>query len=196
MDVTIDALPADRWPEAGRMAARAFWSEPYMAVLADDPVELYATVQDVYLEMDVSAPSVTTLAAFAGNHIVGIACIDAAGSCFFCGLNPAAPPPSDRAHLVLHGAYLAIRELHVGLPPHANIGPIAVEPALQHRGIGRKLLTAAWERAVAERPPTVALDCDPALLTYYEGFGFRQIGRVTDPYGFDIVGLRRDPDAA
>ncbi len=40
------------------MAARAFWSEHYMAVLADDPVELYATVQDVYVGMDVSAPSV------------------------------------------------------------------------------------------------------------------------------------------
>jgi predicted N-acetyltransferase YhbS len=97
---------------------------------------------------------------------------------------------------MLHETYLTIRDLHVGLPPHANIGPIAVEPALQGRGIGRLLLAAAWEKASADRPPTVALDCDPSLLSFYEGFGFRQIGKVTDPYGFDIIGLRRDPDPA
>jgi GNAT superfamily N-acetyltransferase len=193
VDLTVRPVPPDRWPEAGRMAARAFWTEPYMAVLADDPIGLYATVQDVYLGMDVSAPTVTTLGAFVGEHIVGVACIDRAGACFFCELDPDAAAPTDRAHAVLHGVYLAIRELHVGLPPHANIGPIAVEPALQRHGIGRRLLAAAWDAAVADAPATVALDCDPAVLSFYESFGFRQVGRVTDPYGFDIVGLRRDP---
>jgi len=196
MEVTIRELPPERWPEAGRMAARAFWTEPYMAILADDPVQLYATVQDIYIGMDVSGPSVMTLGAFAGEHVVGIACIDEAGSCYFCGLDPAGPAPTDRTQRMLHETYLTIRDLHVGLPTHANIGPIAVEPALQGRGIGHLLLAAAWETAVADRPATVALDCDPSLLSFYEGFGFRQIGKVTDPYGFDIIGLRRDPDPA
>jgi ribosomal protein S18 acetylase RimI-like enzyme len=194
MEVEIRELSPDRWPEAGAMAARAFWTEEYMRILADDPIALYATVQDLYLGMDVSAPSVTALGAFAGDHVVGVACVDRPDVCFFCSMDPQAPAPTDEAHQIMRGVDLAIRELHDGLPPHANIGPIAVEPTLQGRGIGRRLLAAAWSAAVAMGPATVSLDCDPRLLTYYEGFGFEEVARVEDPWGFVIVGLRRDPD--
>jgi GNAT superfamily N-acetyltransferase len=193
MDVTIALLPPERWPEAGAMAGRAFWTEEYMRVLADDPVALFATVQDLYLGMDVSAPTTTVLGAFAGPHVVGIAVIERPEACFFCRMDPDAPQPADRPGQVMHAVSLAIHELHAGLPPHANIGPLAVEPALQGQGIGGRLIEAAWEAAVGMRPETVSLDCDPRLLSFYEAFGFRPVARVTDPWGFDIVGLRRDP---
>lgn len=194
MDVVIRELTQGQWPEAGAMAGRAFWTEEYMRILADDPIALYATVQDVYIGMDISAPSMTALGAFAGGHVVGVVCIDRPGACFFCGMDPEAAAPGDEAHRILHGVNLAIRELHAALPPHANIGPIAVEPTLQGRGIGGRLLEAAWTAAIEMRPATVALDCDPRLLSYYERFGFREVARVHDPWGFEIVGLRRDPD--
>jgi GNAT superfamily N-acetyltransferase len=193
MDVTIARLPPERWPEAGAMAARAFWTEEYMKVLADDPIGLYATVQDLYLGMDVSGPTTTVLGAFAGQHVVGIAVIEAPEACFFCGMDADAPAPADRSGQVMHAVNVAIHELHAGLPPHANIGPLAVEPTLQGQGIGGRLLEAAWEAAVGMRPETVSLDCDPRLLSFYEGFGFGPVARVTDPWGFEIVGLRRDP---
>jgi GNAT superfamily N-acetyltransferase len=194
MDVVIRELPPERWPEAGAMAGRAFWTEEYMRVLADDPIALYATVQDVYLGMDIGAPTMRTLGAFAGEHVVGFVCIDRPDACFFCGIDPDAAAPTDEAKRILHGVNLAIRELHMGLPTHANIGPVAVEPTLQRRGIGGLLLRAAWDTAVEMGPATVALDCDPRLLSYYQGFGFREVGRVRDPWGFEIVGLRRDPE--
>ena len=196
MDVVIRELTPDEWPAAGAMAGRAFWTEEYMRILADDPIGLYATVQDLYLRMDIADPGITALGAFAGDHVVGVACIDRPGACFYCGMDPETPAPEDRAGQVMHGVELAIRDLHDGLPPHANIGPLAVEPTLQRHGIGGRLLEAAWETAVAMAPETVALDCDPRLLSYYEGFGFRPIARVTDPWGFEIVGLRRDPGPA
>jgi predicted N-acetyltransferase YhbS len=106
------------------------------------------------------------------------------------------PDGDDPATRVFHQVDLAIRELHTQLPPHAYIGPIAVEPTLQNRGIGRKLVEESFARASADRPDTVALDCDPRLQAYYEAHGFRAITRITDPWGFDIVGLRRDPEPA
>ncbi len=179
------------------MAGRAFWTEDYMRPLGEQPIELYATVQDVYLGMNVGTEGSVTLGAFAGNHIVGVACVTAAGACFFCEMDPATGPEDDGPIAAyFHAIDLAIRRLHVDLPPHANIGPIAVEPTLQRPGIGRKLVEAAFARAAAGHPPTVAMDCDPRLLGFYQNLGFRPIARVTDPWGFEIVGLRREPAPA
>jgi len=192
MEVSIRPLPFDRWPEAGRLAGRAFWTEDYMAPLAADELERFAVVQDMYLRMETSETSVT-LAAFAGDHVAGFACVER-GACFFCSLDPAAEPlAGDRTAEVLHGVDLAIRELHVGRPAHANIGPVAVEPTLQRKGIGGALVDAAFDLAAAGAPATVSLDCDPRLQGFYEGRGFVPVARGTDPWGFDIVGLRRDP---
>jgi len=192
MEVSIRPLLRERWPEVGRLAGRAFWTEDYMAPLAEDPLERFAVVQDLYLRMQTSDSSVT-LAAFAGEHVVGFACVER-GACFFCSMDPAAAPPAaGRTEEVLHGVDLTIRELHVDLPPHANIGPVAVEPTLQGKGIGAALVDAAYELAAAEGPPTVSLDCDPRLQRFYEARGFVAVARATDPWGFDIVGLRRDP---
>lgn len=190
-NVVIRTLGPDRWREAGALAGRAFWTEDYMAVLADDPLERFAVVQDLYLRMQLS-DSTTTLAAFAGDHVVGIACVER-GDCFFCGLDPDAEVPADRVGSVMHGVDQAIRRLHEGLPAHAYIGPVAVEPTLQGNGIGVALVEAAFEAAASGHPPTVAIDCDPRLRSFYEGRGFVAMGTVTDPWGFDIVGLRRDP---
>jgi len=163
-----------------------------MAPLADDELERFAIVQDLYLRMETSATS-TTLAAFTGDHIVGIASVER-GSCFFCTLDPTAEPPAgDRTAQVMHGVDLAIRALHEGLPPHANIGPVAVEPTLQSKGIGGALVDAAFALAAADGAATVALDCDPRLQGFYERHGFTQVARARDPSGYDIVGLRRDP---
>ena len=195
MEVSIRELPPERWPEAGRLAGRAFWTEDYMAPLADDPLERFAVVQDLYLRMGTSETS-TTLAAFAGDHVVGFACVDT-GDCYFCNLDPEATPTAgDRTAEVMHGVDLTIRALHAGLPQHVNIGPVAVEPTLQGNGIGVSLVDAAYAHAAAAGPETVSLDCDPRLLSFYEARGFDAVARATDPWGFDIVGLRRDPPRA
>ena len=192
MEVSIHELPPERWPEAGRLAGRAFWTEDYMAPLADDLLERFAVVQDLYLRMGTAETSIT-LAAFAGDHVVGFACVDT-GDCYFCSLDPEATPTTDdRAAEVMHGLDLTIRALHTGLPRHANIGPVAVEPTLQGNGIGAGLVEAAYAHAAADAPATVSLDCDPRLQGFYEARGFNAVARATDPWGFDIVGLRRDP---
>src|SRR3954453_9146649 len=192
MEVSIQELRPGRWPEARGLAARPFWTEDYMVPLADDPIDRFAVVQDLYLRMETS-PTSTTLGAFAGDHVVGLACIEL-GTCYFCSLDAeAAPPMSDRTHEGMYGVDPTIRARHGGMPPHATIGPVAVEPTLQGNGIGGRLVDAAYALAAAEGPATVSLDCDPRLQTFYEAHGFTAVARVSDPWGFDIVGLRRDP---
>jgi hypothetical protein len=115
MEVSIRPLAPDRWPEAGRLAGRAFWTEDYMAPLADDQLERFAIVQDLYLGMEIS-PTSTTLGAFAGEHLAGFACVER-GACFFCTLDPdVRPAAGDRTAEVMHGVDLAIRALHSGCP--------------------------------------------------------------------------------
>jgi GNAT superfamily N-acetyltransferase len=134
-----------------------------------------------------------TIATFAGDHVVGIACLDRPGACSFCTLEPDRKHHADHAAEVLYGVSLAIKELHTGLPAHANIGPVAVEPTLQRQGIGRRLVEAAFALAVTTDPATVSLDCDPRLVGFYGSVGFRPVATTTDPYGFDIVAMRCDP---
>src|SRR4051794_41514149 len=133
MELSIRPLPPERWPEAARLAGRAFWTEDYMAPLADDPLDRYAIVHDLYLQMRTSETS-TTLAAFAGDHVVGFACVER-GACFFCGPGAAeAPPAGDRTALGRDGPGLRIRALHDGLPQHANTPPAAGGPSLPVKG--------------------------------------------------------------
>ena len=151
-NVVIRTLGPDRWREAGALAGRAFWTEDYMAVLADDPLERFAVVQDLYLRMQLS-DSTTTLAAFAGDHVVGIACVER-GDCFFCGLDPDAEVPADRVGAVMHGVDQAIRRLHAG-PARPRLhrtrrGGAHVAGQWHRRGAGGGRVRGGRERSPAD----------------------------------------------
>ena len=59
---------------------------------------------------------------------------------------------------------------HVGTHPALALGPIAVDPAHQHHGIGSALMHEVIERASRTEYPLIALLGHPA---YYPRFGFR-----------------------
>ena len=182
------------------MAGRAFWTEDYMRPLGEDPIELYATVQDVYLGMDIcaegsrhaAAPSpATTSSASPASPLPA--------HCFFCGMDPDAEAPATTApaRCTSTGSTWRSGELHTGLPPHANIGPVAVEPTLQGKGIGAEARRGRVRTGGGAITPrrwrwTATRGCS----SFYEGPGSGPIARVTDPWGFDIVGLRREPEPA
>jgi putative acetyltransferase len=62
------------------------------------------------------------------------------------------------------------------------LGPLAVAPSTQRRGVGTALVRAALDRARADGWPVVVLLGDPA---YYGRFGFRPARDldITGPYG-------------
>jgi GNAT superfamily N-acetyltransferase len=196
MDVTIRSIDGQGWPAFARLAGRAFWTEEYMLPLAADPIARYAITQDAYLGMKVGGPGDIVLGAFASDrHPAGFAWITRPGDCSYCG----AQQPTDEGDPV--AAYFAevgrvIAGLHQTLPPHWNIGPIAVEPTLQGLGIGHRLMDAALKATNENPSEVVALDCDPRLEGFYERSGFRRFAVGTDRWGFDIVGMCRDPEGA
>ncbi|WP_307845050.1 GNAT family N-acetyltransferase [Actinotalea solisilvae] len=82
----------------------------------------------------------------------------------------------------------------------AYVGMFAVRPALQGRGLGRRMLAAAEDQARAWSLTTLeltVLDHRPELLAWYERCGFALTGvRHPFPYGDDRFGLPQRPDLA
>ena len=62
-----------------------------------------------------------------------------------------------------------------GAHPVLQLGPLAVLPAHQRRGIGSALMRHALRAADARGEPLVLVEGAPA---YYERFGFEQSGRI------------------
>lgn len=65
----------------------------------------------------------------------------------------------------------------------AEIDGLFVEPALQRRGISRRLLLAALERLRAAGEDSVTVVASPAAVGVYEACGFRQLAPTTTLFG-------------
>lgn len=82
----------------------------------------------------------------------------------------------------------------------AYVGMFAVRPARQGRGLGRRMLEAAEDRARAwgrDRLELSVLDRRPELLAWYERCGFELTGvRHPFPYGDERYGVPQRPDLA
>jgi GNAT superfamily N-acetyltransferase len=71
---------------------------------------------------------------------------------------------------------------------HVFLWFLAVDPAHQRTGIGRKLLA----RVIGEAEAPVYLDtANPANLPYYASFGFEEIGKAALPRGETLWFMRR-----
>jgi GNAT superfamily N-acetyltransferase len=71
---------------------------------------------------------------------------------------------------------------------HVFLWFLAIDPAHQRTGIGRKLLA----RVIKEAEAPVYLDTsNPANLPYYASFGFKEIGKAALPRGATMWFMRR-----
>ncbi len=67
--------------------------------------------------------------------------------------------------------------------PPAEIDGLFVEPDLQGRGIGRRLLLTGLERLRATGADVVTVVASPAAIGVYEACGFRQLGPTPTLFG-------------
>ena len=104
----------------------------------------------------------------------------------------------DRAVAVVNAAFEPLDAAlhHAVSVPHWYLDVIAVEPTLQGRGIGSRLLQAAGARADADGMPIVLLTYQPKSLPLYQRHGYAVVceGAVA---GSEVRGwgMRRDPGA-
>ncbi|GAA0447165.1 hypothetical protein Ade02nite_85380 [Paractinoplanes deccanensis] len=66
----------------------------------------------------------------------------------------------------------------------AEVLRVRVHPATRRRGIGRALMTELEERAAGHGLTTMRLDTatnQPAAMAFYEGLGYREVGRERQP---------------
>jgi GNAT superfamily N-acetyltransferase len=64
---------------------------------------------------------------------------------------------------------------------HFYVWMLAVSPAHQRKGLGRRLMTVALEQAAAAEVPAYLWTGNPANVPYYRSFGFAVIGEATLP---------------
>jgi GNAT superfamily N-acetyltransferase len=68
-------------------------------------------------------------------------------------------------------------------------GLLSVDPALQGRGLGRRLVAAAEERLRDQGHREVEIlvvDVRTELLPFYEGLGYRKVGEEPFPDGYEL----------
>ena len=113
----------------------------------------------------------------------------------FAGMQGRIDPPSS-LHRLTPAALAASPEVWVlGDPPiacmvltpkpgHLYLGKLAVEPAMQGRGLGRQMMTLAEGRARALNLPQIQLETRIELTEnhrFYLGLGYCEAGRSTHP---------------
>jgi ribosomal-protein-alanine N-acetyltransferase len=75
----------------------------------------------------------------------------------------------------------------------AEIVSIAVHPSARHRGIGRRLLTAAVRRMLRRNAQSIRLMVNinnTSAAAFYRQQGFRSVGRVRDYYEDGSTAIR------
>ena len=74
--------------------------------------------------------------------------------------------------------------VYLELRPHSGyFGFLSVQPALQHRGVGRFLVTAAedwFRRQLRQRSELQVINVRPELAEFYGRLGYREVG--TSPF--------------
>ena len=128
-------------------------------------------------------------------------------------LPPAAEPPKDfadlgdiKASFVALGGDFVVAELdsHVvgmggfrpGPDARADVLRVRVHPATRRRGIGRALMAELERRAVRASLRSAFLDTatnQPEAMAFYQGLGYREVGRERQPdWTWTLVYYRKE----
>ena len=184
-------LAEHEWPAVRGLLHRTFANEPftvemYGQSLLDrwgDSWGLYSSVQ--------SADYTLALGLRLRDVLVGVALGSIPGHCHLCEVLALEARPDD-PHLAIEWEFNQnIAQQHDTLGKHAWITKVAVEPALQGQGIGRRLFESADDALKAMAPTELVLECAPHRLTFYRGLGYDQVATFADPAGPDASLMRR-----
>lgn len=174
-NVEVRPIAGEELQLAAGVAARGMRDNPlHVAAIGDDPERRVRVMQRVFATL-LTLPGRSTLGAWDGDRLVGVADAADPGRC--------QPSPRDRLRvapaLMMAGTatprmsrWLSAWAKHDPDRPHSHFGPLAVDPELQGRGIG-SLLLATYCRQLDVTAMLAYLETDkPENVRLYERFGF------------------------
>jgi len=204
--IPVKALGEERGDEVAALMGRAFQDDPLFALACPDPGDRARWLPWLFrwstwkgflfgqtLGTEEPLAGVTALIGPGGGEFTEA---DLARFCYGSGREVVGAEVWDRAVAVVNAAFEPLdAALHHAVPePHWYLDVIAVEPTLQGRGIGSRLLQAAGARADADGMPIVLLTYQPKSLPLYQRYGYDVVceGAVA---GSEVRGwgMRRDP---
>jgi ribosomal protein S18 acetylase RimI-like enzyme len=181
--VDLRDLDRSEHPEAIGVLARGMRDNPlHVAAFGDDAERRERSVHRMFSTLFGVSKSLTKIGAFDGDTLVGLTGVAPAGTCqptpmerlrFAPGVLSLGPRAAGRL-----ASWLKVWADHDLDEPHSHLGPLAVDRALQGRGIGTRIL-AEYTRRLDDAGEVGYLETDKAEnVTLYERHGFVVTGEA------------------
>jgi GNAT superfamily N-acetyltransferase len=172
--LAIEPFTSEMTPEAARMLARAFVTNP-LHVSAFGASQL--AKNEAFFRTGLAAMKGTKLVALDGSRIVGLVHWVGSPGCQFSGVEKLRMMPAMLSGFGLRsagrvGSWLGAWAKHDPAGPHVHLGPIGVAPDAQGRHIGHRLMERYCE-AQDRSQASGYLETDrPENVDFYARFGF------------------------
>jgi ribosomal protein S18 acetylase RimI-like enzyme len=178
----VREIGPEDWSRATSVAARAFFDEEFvLSMLGREPLRRWHDVHRLYAEEPFDTTAVH-LAAYVGDLPVGLVRASPFGACHVCRHIDPDQPPADELQAGEWAFEVEVQRAHRRHPEHAWISRVAVEPQLQGRGIGIRLVDAALALLGQDARVPVLLECLASREGFYLGRGFERVDEVVDAY--------------
>ena len=186
-NVEIRPIAGEELEVAALLAARGMRDNPlHIAAIGNDPGRRVRVMHRVFSRV-LALEGRPTVGAWDGERLVGVADSADPGRC--------QPSPRDRLRLAppllmagraapRMGRWLSVWAKHDPERPHSHFGPLAVDPDLQGRGIGSKLLVDYCHRLDHAGLLSYLETDKPENVRLYERFGFLVTGEA------DVIGVK------
>jgi ribosomal protein S18 acetylase RimI-like enzyme len=197
--VEVRDLDRTDLPNAIEVLSRGMRDNPlHFAAFGDDPERRTRCVRRMFTTLFRVSTTLTEIGAFDGDTLVGLAGVAAPGTCqptatqrlrYLPGMLSLGPRSAGKL-----AAWLKVWAAHDPDEAHSHLGPVAVDTALQGRGIGTRLLGEYARRLDAGRQVGYLETDKPENVAFYERFGFVVTGEA------EVIGapnwfMRREPAA-
>jgi ribosomal protein S18 acetylase RimI-like enzyme len=179
-DIRIEPFRPELTPEASRVLARAFVTNP-VHVVAFGPGQL--SRNEAFFRTGLAAMKGPKVVALEGSQIVGLLHSVDSSDCQFSGpeklrMTPAMIGGFGLGSALRVSSWLSAWSKHDPSGPHSHLGPIGVEPSAQGRRIGQRLMDRYCEEL--DRTGTAGyLETDkPENARFYGHFGFETTDEI------------------
>jgi len=179
-DIRIEALRPESAPEASRVLARAFVTNP-VHVVAFGPDQL--SRNEAFFRTGLAAMKGPKVVALEGSQIVGVLHSVDSPDCQFSGpeklrMTPAMIGGFGLRSAVRMSSWLSAWSKHDPTGPHSHLGPIGVEPGAQGRRIGQQLMDRYCEELDRTGMAGYLETDKPENARFYGHFGFETTGEI------------------